>query len=78
MTNISGKIKRINNNYWKPTPLKLRKIGDSLLAASTTLAGAAIIADYPKIGITVAIIGAIGKFMTNFWSKAEDSTEENN
>jgi hypothetical protein len=55
-------------NYWKPTPKKWRKIGDSLLAASTVITSAAIIGNYHAVGLIALIVGAIGKFLTNFFA----------
>lgn len=55
------------NSYFKPTPKNMRIIGDSLLGASTFLSGYSIITDNPKIALIVLIVGAIGKFLSNFF-----------
>jgi hypothetical protein len=56
-------------NYWKPTPIKWRKLGDALLAISTFVASFTLYQDKPWIGVVALITGVIGKFLTNFFSK---------
>jgi hypothetical protein len=64
--------------YWKPTPKKWRRLGDSLLAVSTIIAiGGMWQFDYLKEIFTVKeirfmistsiIFGVVGKFLTNFF-----------
>lgn len=60
-----GKIKK---NYGKPTPKKWRKLGDALLATSTTITTFAIYEDAKWVAIIAVIIGASGKFLTNLFS----------
>lgn len=50
--------------YFAPTPKRVRILGDSLAAASIFVAGLNI--DSPKIMITCAIVGGVGKFISNF------------
>ena len=56
-------------NYYKPTPVKLRKFGDSLLAISTFIGEYAAFADQKWVAITAFGLGVLGKFMTNFWKQ---------
>lgn len=58
-------------SYWKPTPKKMRILGDSLLALSTAIATTAGLMSYPKIAIIAGVAGALGKFLTNFASITE-------
>ena len=74
-------IKKVNGlmcNYWKPTPKKWRKIGDSLLAVSTVLSIGGLwqfdnlkdvfAPNELKIMIVLSLVlGVIGKFLTNFF-----------
>jgi hypothetical protein len=60
-------------NYYKPTPIKWRKLGDALLAVSTTITGFALYNDVQWVALTSLITGVIGKFLTNFFT--EDDTE---
>lgn len=78
------KFKKITSSYWKPTPKRWRKIGDSLLAVASVLAIGGLwqfdnlkdifTAGEIKIMIVSSIaLGVIGKFLTNFFK--EDTTE---
>lgn len=74
-------IKKVNSlmcNYWKPTPKKWRKIGDSFLAVSTVLSIGGLwqfdnlkdvfTPNELKIMIVLSLVlGVIGKFLTNFF-----------
>ncbi len=69
-------------NYYKPTPIKMRKLGDALLACAALIGGGGLMAYdnlkdvySPKelkiiIGATL-FIGIVGKFLTNFFSNNE-------
>ena len=81
-------IKKVNSlmcNYWRPTPKKWRKIGDSLLAVSTVLSIGGLwqfdnlkdvfTSNELKVMIVLSIVlGVIGKFLTNFF--VEDITQK--
>tara|TARA_R110000868_G_scaffold8307_7_gene43435 strand:+ start:916 stop:1164 length:249 start_codon:yes stop_codon:yes gene_type:complete len=66
-------------HYWEPTPKKLRKIGDAILACAGVVGGGGILAyDQLKdlytskelkmlIGIAL-VAGIAGKFLTNFFT----------
>jgi hypothetical protein len=60
-------------NYYKPTPTKWRKLGDTLLAVSVTITGFAMYNDVQWVALTALITGVIGKFLTNFFK--EDGTK---
>lgn len=55
--------------YYKPTPAKMRKIGDALLGSSQFLTGYAIVMDEKWLAFTCIAIGTIGKFMTNLFTE---------
>ena len=59
-------------NYYKPTPKKMRKIGDALLGASQFMTGYSIVMDEKWLAFTCIAIGTIGKFMTNFFVEEEE------
>lgn len=77
--------KTMMKNYWKPTPKKWRKLGDSLLAVATVIAIGGIwqwdtLKDLfsvtelrAMIGTSIGL-GVVGKFLTNFFK--EDNSEE--
>lgn len=84
--NMEKKVKGILSNYWKPTPKKWRKWGDSLLAVSSVLAIGGlwqfdnlkeIFTPYEiKVMIVSSIVfGVIGKFLTNFFKEETDENE---
>lgn len=52
--------------YWKPTPLFLRKIGDTCLGVSAFLATTEIVS--PHKATAVLILGIAGKVFTNLFS----------
>jgi hypothetical protein len=56
-------------NYYKPTPIKWRRLGDALLAVSTTITSFALYEDIQWVALTALIIGVIGKFLTNFFTE---------
>jgi hypothetical protein len=70
------------NNYWKPTPKKWRRLGDSLLAVATVIAIGGIwqfdslkdifTTNELRLMITSSIVlGVVGKFLTNFFKDEE-------
>ena len=74
------------NNYWKPTPKKWRKIGDTILAVGTFItAGSLVGYDQMKeiftpqeVKLIIAlsfILGVAGKFLTNFFKDEEVKSE---
>jgi len=77
---MKKKILTFRKDYWKPTPKKWRKIGDTLLAVSSVLAIGGIwqfdnlkdifTAFEIKAMIVASIsLGAVGKFLTNFFKE---------
>lgn len=74
-------------HYWKPTPKKWRKLGDSLLAVATVIAIGGIW-QYDslkeiftpmelKVMIVSSIIfGVVGKFLTNFFKEDNSESQE--
>ena len=54
------------NQYRRPTPVKLRKLGDALLIASTTLGAYEI--HNPTVATGILVMGAIGEFLASVFS----------
>jgi hypothetical protein len=52
--------------YFSPTPKRIRIFGDSLAAASIMVAGFNM--SEPKVMIGCAIVGGVGKFLSNFFT----------
>jgi hypothetical protein len=74
-------------HYWKPTPKKWRRLGDSLLAVATIIAVGGIwqydslkeifTPQELKIMIISSIaFGVVGKFLTNFFKEDEKEPQE--
>ena len=57
------------SNYYKNTPAKWLKIGDALLAVSTTITGFAIYEQSKWVALSALILGVLGKFLTNFFTE---------
>ena len=55
--------------YYEPTPSHLRKLGDALLAISTFVTASAISDNNHTIAYIALAVGAIGKFLSNFFSE---------
>jgi len=65
---MEKKLKFGLGQYAKPTPKRLRRLGDGLLLASTIMTNETMI-DKPAIASIALIAGVIGKFLTNFFSE---------
>jgi hypothetical protein len=55
--------------YWKPTPLKMRKIGDTLLGVFSITSVTTMVTDDKQLAIASLLLGVIGKVLTNFFSE---------
>ena len=62
-------------NYWSPTPKKMRKLGDALLAVSMYAQTQQMFTGQNEWLTVLSVAGLVGKFLTNFF--AEDSYEDN-
>jgi len=52
--------------YFQPTPKRFRVLGDSIAAGSLFVAGLNL--DHPKLMLICGVAGALGKFITNFFT----------
>jgi len=59
--------------YYEPTPVILRKIGDSLLAVSTFITAYGIANEIKWLSYTSLAIGVVGKFLSNFFTDEKNS-----
>lgn len=62
-------------NYFKPTPKRVKILGDSLAGSAVFIATISMVSGYEKIAIAVAIIGMVGKFLSNFFT--DENTSNN-
>ena len=60
---------KLKINYWAPTPKRMRRIGDALLAAAIGLqaVNAGLLTNDKWITVS-AVCLALGKFLTNFFA----------
>jgi hypothetical protein len=77
----------IMKHYWKPTPKKWRRLGDSLLAVATVIAIGGIWqydslkeiftpSELKVMIITSIVFGVVGKFLTNFFKSDDSESQE--
>jgi len=70
-TQVSQSVRRTRKmklkNYFSPTPKRFRVLGDSIAAASLFVAGLNL--DHPKLMLLCGVLGAVGKFVTNFFAE---------
>ena len=59
------------NEFWKPTPIKMRKIGLMFLAVSTFISGFGMIDGMLWLSTVSLLIGIAGKVLTSFFSSEE-------
>jgi len=80
------KLKKLQRNYWKPTPKKWRKIGDTFLAVSSVLAIGGLWQfdnlkdiftpfEIKSMIVTSIVLGVLGKFLTNFFKEETPKNE---
>jgi len=69
MKKIKAKVKQKKDNYYKSTPKKWRKIGDSIQDISIIVGSFTALTGNPLIGIIAIGIGRVGKIITNFASE---------
>ena len=55
--------------YWKPTPKKMRKMGDALLGVFSITSVSSMIMDNKSLAIASLIIGVVGKVLSNFFTE---------
>jgi hypothetical protein len=54
--------------YWKPTPVEIRKIADSVLASATLVSTYSFFTDNKNYAFALMIVSAIAKFLSNFFT----------
>jgi uncharacterized protein (DUF2062 family) len=80
------KFKKITSSYWKPTPKKWRRIGDSLLAVASVLAIGGLWQfdnlkdiftpfEIKAMIVSSIVLGVVGKFLTNFFKEETPKNE---
>jgi hypothetical protein len=54
-------------NFYRPTPAKWRKLGDTLLGISTTITGYSLYNNLQWVAGIALVLGVLGKFLTDFF-----------
>ena len=69
---MSNKMKFGWDEYWKPTPLNVRKLADSIVTAATFSGSMINIEGDSKVGTAIIIIGFTAKVVSNFFAENEN------
>jgi len=69
-------LKELFSHYYKPTPVKVRMVADSVCLTCVTITGSSILADWHKVAMTALIIGAIFKGISNFCVEKEKDAKQ--
>lgn len=59
----------MKKRFYDSTPKHWKKIGDALLASSTTLTAYAVVEEIKWLALTALFVGVVGKFITNTFDK---------
>lgn len=62
-------------DYFQPTPVRMRALGDALLGISATIVGFSIAEDVKWLSYTALTIGVLGKFLTNFFKEPNENSD---
>ena len=57
------------NDYWKPTPINVRKGADAIVSACVFIGSYSSLNGDVKVGTAIFIIGFLSKVISNFFSK---------
>ena len=61
------------SGYWKPTPKKIRKVADAIVAATTFSGSAVVLNGHPLAGTIIFVLGFIAKVVSNFFEEDENA-----
>jgi hypothetical protein len=67
---------KLIENYYKPTPVLARKIGDSLMGAASIGASYAFATSNNKAAFVLFLMAVVGKFISNFWAVDNEAKSE--
>ena len=56
------------NHYYKPTPVKIRKLADGLTAVSVAASSLAFAQDNKTVSVFILITGILGKLLSNLFA----------
>jgi hypothetical protein len=61
------------SGYWKPTPKKIRKVADAIVAATTFSGSATVLNGHPLAGTIIFVLGFVAKVVSNFFEEDENA-----
>lgn len=61
------------SQYFKPTPKRMRVLGDSLAAAGTFGSTIVVLNGNPVAGTIIMVVAVVGKFISNFFTDGDVS-----
>lgn len=61
-------------DYYLPTPAKIRKIADAILAGTTFISSSSMIMDLKTLAVAALIAGALAKFLSNFFTDNDNDS----
>lgn len=59
-------------HFFKPTPKNIARLGNALFMASTSVALPAALMDHPVLAAVIFAVGAVGKFLSQFFTEMPD------
>jgi hypothetical protein len=69
-----GKTSYKQENYWKPTPKKIRKLADAIGGACVFAGGLTSLSGHAIVGTVIFTAGFLAKILSNFF--AEEGTTQ--
>lgn len=69
------KVKFGWRRFFEPTPKRIKVLGNSMAASSLFVASLAMMGNFEKIAIGIAILGATGKFLSQFFSDEGEQSD---
>jgi hypothetical protein len=61
--------------YFKPTPKNIRKIADSILAATLMAGTFSFAMEHKTIAIVIMVVGVVAKFVSNLFGEVPESED---
>lgn len=69
------KVKFGWKRFFEPTPKRVKVLGNSMAASSLFVASLAMMGNFEKIAMGIAILGAMGKFISQFFSDESEQSD---
>ena len=76
MAGDKKKVKFGWRRFFEPTPKRVKVLGNSMAASTLFVASLAMMGNFEKIAIGLAVLGASGKFLSHFFSDEGEQTND--